>query len=414
MRPRHPGFSVSLAFVPLAAALLFAPGPLRATEIDEPVSGRELPLATVTDTSASRPNGVPERRLARLRRGINTSHWFAQVVAPRGYTKEHFESHTTAEDLALIKSLGFDHLRLSVDPWPMLVPGQADRIPAEYLGYLDRAVEMILAQDLAVIVDIHPSSEFKRKLQMDDRQVEALADFWRALAWHFSSRDPERVFLEVLNEPEFEDGYRWSGVQAKLVAAIRQGAPSHTIIATGHRWSAVDELLFLEPLRDPNVVYSFHFYVPHLFTHQGATWGVNFWHYLKEVPYPSSPDAISRLAVDVPDELSRLHLIRYGHGRWDMTRIEAEIAQVVAWARKHGVRVTCNEFGVYRKFTNPAHRASWIADVRTVLERHGIGWTMWDYAGDFGVVTKEAGTIVLDEPVVNALGLRAVPHSPRR
>ena len=87
MGPSNLGFSVSLALVPLGAALLFAPGRLRAAEIDELISGKDLSLATVADASASRPNGVPEARFARLRRGINASHWFSQVVAPQGYTK---------------------------------------------------------------------------------------------------------------------------------------------------------------------------------------------------------------------------------------------------------------------------------------------------------------------------------------
>src|SRR5438045_3003299 len=44
--------------------------------------------------------GVPASRLARLRHGINLSHWFAQSS---DYSKAHLESHTTAEDIALIK-----------------------------------------------------------------------------------------------------------------------------------------------------------------------------------------------------------------------------------------------------------------------------------------------------------------------
>src|SRR2546421_1860138 len=56
---------------------------------------------------------VPASRLARLRHGINLSHWFAQSS---DYSKAHLELHTTAEDIALIKSIGFDHVRLTVDP----------------------------------------------------------------------------------------------------------------------------------------------------------------------------------------------------------------------------------------------------------------------------------------------------------
>ena len=62
---------------------------------------------------------------------------------------------------------------------------------------------------------------------------------------------PDRVFFEILNEPEFSDAYRWYGVEAKLAAAIRRAAPRHTIIATGARWDDDDDLIFLEPLPDP-------------------------------------------------------------------------------------------------------------------------------------------------------------------
>src|SRR6202140_5119711 len=63
-------------------------------------------------------SALPAARLARIRRGINLSEWFAQVYDPKGYTKEHFESWTTPSDIALIKSAGFDHVRLSVNPQP--------------------------------------------------------------------------------------------------------------------------------------------------------------------------------------------------------------------------------------------------------------------------------------------------------
>src|SRR5258708_14509818 len=91
------------------------------------------------------------RRAEKLRRGINASEWFAQVYDKRGYTPEHFQTWTTADDIALIKSMGFDHVRLSVNPQPMLNLRDPNKIPAEYLGYLDAAVKMILDHGLAVL-----------------------------------------------------------------------------------------------------------------------------------------------------------------------------------------------------------------------------------------------------------------------
>jgi len=345
-------------------------------------------------------------RAERLKRGLNASEWFAQVYDKRGYTREHFQDWTTAQDIALIKSIGFDHVRLSVNPQPMFTEREPNKIPTEYLGYLDAAVKMILDHGLAVVIDLHPESDFKARLAKDDDFVEQFADFWRVLAAHYSTWDAERVFLEVLNEPEFPDRYRWLGVQTKLAAAIREGAPAHTIIAAGARWSTDDELVFQEPLHDPNVIYNFHFYEPYLFTHQGATWGAYYWHRLRGVRYPSSPESAEHVAPLVPDEVNRLQVIRYGHEHWDAARVEAEMKQAGEWARRRGVPLVCNEFGVYREFADRADRAAWLRDVRTALERNGIGWTMWDYSGSFGVVTKKDGKAVADEGVLRALGMK--------
>lgn len=364
-----------------------------------------LLLSSVSVSQSAPTSSVPASRLAHLRRGINLSEWFAQVYDSKGYTKEHFQNWTTSADIALIKSAGFDHVRLSVNPQPMMEAGERRDGAAEYFGYLDAAVKMILDASLAVEIDVHPGSDFKASLAKNDDSVERFSGFWHTLAQHYSSWDPERVFFEILNEPEFHDPYRWYGVEAKLAAAIRQAAPSHTILAPGARWDDDDDMLFLEPLRDPNVIYVFHFYEPHIFTHQGATWGEYYWRWLKELHYPSSPENAAQVAAGVPEARDRLHLIRYGQDHWDASRIEAEINQAADWARQNGAPLVCNEFGVYRDFSDPQDRARWLMDVRTSLERHNIGWAMWDYSGGFGVVTKKEGKAVLDEVTVRALGL---------
>ena len=46
--------------------------------------------------------------------------------------------------------------------------------------------------------------------------------------------------------------------------------------------------------------------------------------------------------------------------------------------------------------------------VRSTREKYGIGWTMWDYSGGFGVVVKQDGRAVPDELTVKALG-RVMP-----
>jgi beta-glucosidase/6-phospho-beta-glucosidase/beta-galactosidase len=165
-----------------------------------------LPWLSIAARSAAAParadqteTDVVHTRFARLRYGISLSHWFSQS-AGNNHSKEHLETHITAEDIALIKAMGFDHIRLPIEPAPLTNSNDPSSLRPEYLRYFDAALEMILAQRLAVIVDIHPSDDFKLRLK-DDRQVESLTKFWRALAEHLSTRDPEMVFFETINEP---------------------------------------------------------------------------------------------------------------------------------------------------------------------------------------------------------------------
>jgi endoglucanase len=304
--------------------------------------------------------------------------------------------------------MGFDHVRLSIDPMPLAAALYGFPGPnSDFLPHLDHAVDTMLADGLAVIIDIHPSDDFKQRLGTDDQAVERFTSIWRRLAAHYADRDPNKVFFEILNEPELHDAYRWAGIQTRVAAAIREQAPHHTIIAAGAVWSDIWDLLAIEPLADGNVIYNFHFYEPHEFTHQGATWSTPWYSYEHGIPYPPTDSSMPELLKEVPDAVSRYSMEKYWLDGWNAHRIQIMIDNAAAWAHDNHVPLICNEFGTIRGFPDPVSRANWLHDVRTALETDGIGWAMWDYRGNFGVVTKEKGQPAqVDDSVVKALGLQ--------
>ena len=345
-------------------------------------------------------------RAQHLKRGINVSHWFSQN--PSDYSAQHTNTETTTDDIALIAHLGFDNVRLSIDAVPLeQAPLGADGLNGDFLGRLDRAVDTMLADGLAVQIDPHPEDSYKQQLRTNDWNVDRLTMLWRKLAAHYAGRDPERVFFEILNEPEVGDPYRWAGIQARVAAAIREVAPRHTIIATGPNYSDLQDLLTQHPLADGNVIYNFHFYDPHEFTHQGASWGLSWWIYEHGIPYPPTESSMHELIRQVPDPAQRFQLENYWLDRWDGHRIRLLIDEAADWGKANNAPLLCNEFGAYRQVTDPVSRNTWIHDVRTALEDDGIGWAMWDYHGGFGVVTGKRGQPAqVDGATVGALGLK--------
>jgi aryl-phospho-beta-D-glucosidase BglC (GH1 family) len=344
-------------------------------------------------------------RARHLQHGINASEWFAQSG---DYSAARTNRYIDAQDIALMAHLGFDNVRLSIDAAPLeKYPRVADGLNAEFMSRLDHAVDAMLANGLAVQIDLHPEDSYKQQLRSSDDAVDRLAMLWRKLAAHYANRDSDRVFFEILNEPEVNDRYRWAGIQTRIAGAIRDAAPRNTIIAAGPNYSDIPDLLSLHPLADGNVIYNFHFYEPHEFTHQGASWGLSWWSYTHGIPYPPNDAAMQTLIEQVPDLQDRYALQNYWLNRWDGRHIRMLIDEAAAWARQNNVPLICNEFGVYRNNADPVSRSNWLRDVRTALEADNIGWAMWDYRGGFGVVTKQDGQPAqVDGAVVGALGLK--------
>jgi aryl-phospho-beta-D-glucosidase BglC (GH1 family) len=302
--------------------------------------------------------------------------------------------------------IGFDNVRLSIDAAP-LTRGFFAKDDSNFIGRLDHAVDQMIAKGMAVQIDIHPESDYKKRVSTTGDGVDRFVMLWRKLAAHYADRNPDLIFYEIMNEPEERDPYRWAGVQARAAAAIREVAPKNTIIATGPNWSSIADLLTQHPLPDGNVIYTFHFYEPHEFTHQGAGWGGTWWIYTHDIPYPATEDSMQKSLAEVPDAGNRYALEHYWLDHWDAHRIRLQMDAAAAWGKEHNVPLICNEFGVYRRVTPEASRMQWIRDVRTALEADNIGWTMWDYRGGFGVVWKENGQPAkVDPAVVEALGLK--------
>jgi len=358
--------------------------------------------------AASETNGVSETRVARLAKGINIPSWF---WLNRGPVDELDKRYPDA-DFQLIAKLGFTHVRVPIDMANVYDNNQPDFLNKTNLPFLDRGIRKILSHKLAIIIDLHSISQqeggsnYSGPLGQDETFTETFCHFWTSFAQHLSQFDPDWVILEPMNEPVLSGKEEnWPPVQKKVIAAIRKGAPKHSILATGARWSNLDTLLELEPLDDHNIIYNFHFYEPHIFTHQGASWSSDWVKPLRAIPYPSSPDVVKDLIEKYSEEEITRNIRHYGEQRWNSEKIEGRMRDVSEWAKKHGVKIICNEWGTYKHYCPSEYRVAWLRDVRRSCEKFGIGWCMWTFDGSFGVVDRENGIAVVDKDVAIALGL---------
>lgn len=329
---------------------------------------------------------VSAARLERLSYGLNVT-W---LVNSGGY----YNREQVTKDLDRFERLGVRHVRLVGLASAYFDEKNPAVIRPGALRRLEEVIRLSLARDIAVIVDpLHYVATATGYIgfEVPNRSTGALARalvvFWGELAEALRDTDPRRVFLEVVNEPATYRPATWYTLQERILAAMRVGAPKHTLIAAANlrvksNWNNISGLTALTPVSDSNVVYNFHYYSPMVFTHQGAEW-LNTFKCMSKVSYPSSPDLVRSASVspDCKDAATAQNWINYyGQEQWNLNKLRSDLKRAADWAKTHEVSVISNEIGAYKTPSNAKLR--YYRDLATALAELDIGWTAWASATD--------------------------------
>lgn len=370
--------------------------------------------------SAGRPalddgKQIAARRFARLRRGLNASQWFEWVPNDRPGMVKRIDGKYQSRDFAQIRDLGFDHVRVTLQPG-FLAPGLAKGDPTlsrERLKLFDEAMARIAKQGLALVIDNHPGSETKDKMAKDPNYRAAVAKWWKGFAAHVATRelyDPETTMLELLNEPEqsFADAGLYRRTMEELIAAARAGAPNHTLIAGGNSWNVPEALVYglKTPFAEENLIYTFHYYEPKSFTHQGVANAGAFYGKLKGVPWGRPAGGMSEAELAAFDPSVRDSMRRYGRKGQSEADMSPVFMAVRDWSLRYGRRVWVGEFGAHLRGAPEQDRAAWTRAVRRLCETNGFGWCMYEARGGFGLFQPgDARPLVVNRPLLDALML---------
>ncbi|MDH5398774.1 MAG: glycoside hydrolase family 5 protein, partial [Cyclobacteriaceae bacterium] len=223
-------------------------------------------------------------------RGINLTGWFqksgVQQIQISRYTKQDFEQ---------IKSLGCDVIRLPINLHYMTYGGPNYVVNPLFFEFLDQVVDYCEELGLYLILDNHT---FSPSENTDPNIGQVLEKVWRQVAQYYQNRSGYLMY-EVLNEPHGITDKQWNDIQKGVIAAIRSVDTKHTIVIGPAGWNSFNNLAAMPVYDDDNLIYTFHFYDPFLFTHQGASWVNPSMVPLSGVPFPYSAGSMPALPVEL-------------------------------------------------------------------------------------------------------------------
>jgi endoglucanase len=227
------------------------------------------------------------------------------------------------------------------------------------------------------------------------------------------------TFIQTANEPPGV-GASWQPIQAEVIRTIREAAPRTTIITAtplyygSGTFGTTGAITELSPYRDTNVVYGLHFYEPFVFTHQGAGWAIPGMEFISDLRFPAQVDQTEALSWDYRQRYVGtryepvVDLVRYyGLDGWDTQKVRDRLNEAFAWGRRHGVPMILDEFGVFGAHVDDASRYTYLNAVRSAAEDASVGWTLWDYNSEFGIIARTKSGRSIQYAVLAALNLEA-------
>jgi endoglucanase len=224
---------------------------------------------------------------------------------------------------------------------------------------------------LRIIVDNHNFDELMADPVGRTPQLTAI---WTQVAARLKDKDSE-VWFELMNEP---NGTQFTN--ANLIAVlgpalteIRKNNPTRTVVIGGESWSSVYNLTTVPVFNDARIVYTFHYYDPFNFTHQGAPWIT-----------PVLPTGVT-----------------FGSSA-DLTELTANVARAQAFMTRTGRPLFMGEYGAWEGISLP-QRAAYYKTVHDAFAGAQVDGCAWAYVNTFPI--RDASTGVWYDTLLAAIGL---------
>jgi aryl-phospho-beta-D-glucosidase BglC (GH1 family) len=294
---------------------------------------------------------------------------------------------TKEDDFKWMVDWGFDFVRLpmaypsylDLDRSRDITPDEVYKLSEEALERVDQVVYLAHKYKLHVSINLHRAPGYcinagfhePYNLWMDTEAQEAFFWHWNMWAKRYKHLSREQISFDLLNEPAMIDDMNnqhaaKTKVPGDLYAKVAEGAakaiwkenPDHLVVADGNQVGSkvIPEIAHLP------IAQSCRGYFPHIISHYKAPWAMKDLDNLPPLKYPGQ----------VGDQYLSRDMLEEFYAPW------IKLAQ-------SGTGVHCGECGCYNKTPHDVFLA-WFGDVVDILSSNHIGFALWNFRGDFGIL----------------------------
>lgn len=222
------------------------------------------------------------------------------------------------------------------------------------LAECDKALAACEKYGIKVLVDLHTPPGGRApggvcRMFQEKRYQDKLVAVWDRIARRYKERRIVYAY-DLLNEAVegvvADDLLDWRDLATKAAETIRAVDPGKPVVFEPSPWGGPDGFDWLEPLDLDRVIYSFHMYRPHNFTHQGV------YNDRTGIAYPGPIDGEP----------------------WDKERLREEMRPAIEFQQAFNVHVYVGEFSVIRWAPGDSGY-HYLRDVIDLFEQYRWDWS---------------------------------------
>ncbi len=341
---------------------------------------------SVGNTLAYSGSNPPKNTLPRWK-GFNLLDFFIpDPAANNNITKE--------EHFKWMQDWGFDFIRipiaypsyLDIDRSKNISPDDVYRINNKMVDKIDALVMMAHKYNMHVSLNLHRAPGYcinagfhePFNLWKDQAAQDAFYFHWNMWSKRYKNISARKISFDLVNEPamreDMNDQHSKSGpvpgdvyrkIAKNAAEAIRRENPDALVIADGNRVGTEP----IPEIADLNIGQSCRGYYPGAISHYKAPWANKD---IEHMPEPKWPGQVG-------DKYLSRSMLETFYQPWK------DIMQ-------KGVGVHCGECGCWKKTPHPVFLA-WFTDVLDILTASGIGFAVWNFIGDFGVLDSQRSDV---------------------
>jgi endoglucanase len=345
-------------------------------------AGAMLAGLPAVKASAAKGNKLPAWR------GFNLLDFFSPD--PMGHRQ------TPEEYFKWIADWGFDFIRVPVaypcyldfDRSKPITPEEVYKIDPAAVERVDKLITTAHKYNLHVSLNMHRAPGYcinagfvePYNLWTDQAALDAFCFHWGMWAKRYKDIPAAKLSFDLLNEPTMREdmndqlskrspvpGDVYRKVAKAAIDTIHGISPQRQIIADGnsggHR--VIPELF------DLDIAQSCRGYTPETISHYKAPW---VYKDPENLPVPKWPD---------PAKLQDRDMLLKEYAPW------IELAQ-------NGGGVHCGECGCWNKTPHDLF-LSWFTDVLDILTTNHIGFAIWEFDGDFGILNSGRADVAYED-----------------